>query len=132
MGDQLPVVADQQAADDVPDRAQLRVGELDQWRHVRSNTLLIEQKLVRGQIIAGQKTARSIRTIKLLGPLAQDLAEYRAQTGATGLLFPKPDGGPWLDHDFRNWRSATSAPRLRRSVSSLPGHMTCAIALPRC
>jgi len=81
-----------------------------EWRHVRSNTLLIEQKLVRGQIIAGQKTARSIRTIKLLGPLAQDLAEYRAQTGATGLLFPKPDGGPWLDHDFRNWRKRNFRP----------------------
>jgi integrase len=81
-----------------------------EWRHVQSNTLLIEPKLVRGQIVAGQKTARSIRAIKLLGPFAQDLAEYRAQTGATGLLFPKPDDAPWLDHDFRNWRQRNFRP----------------------
>ena len=103
-----------------------------EWRHVRSNTLLIEQKLVRGQIIAGQKTARSIRTIKLLGPLAQDLAEYRAHNGATGLLFPKPDGGPWLDHDFRNWRSALCPATEAIGLGPPPGHMTCAIALLRC
>jgi integrase len=81
-----------------------------EWRHVRTNTLLIEQKLVRGQIVAGQKTQRTIRTIKLLGPLAHDLAEYRAQSHATGVLFPKPDGGPWLDHDFRNWRKRNFRP----------------------
>ncbi len=103
-----------------------------EWRYVRSNTLLIEQKLVRGQIIAGQKTARSIRTIKLLGPLAQDLAEYeliparpaccsRSRTAGRGSITSSAIGA-----------SATSAPRLRRSASSLPGHMTCAIALPRC
>jgi integrase len=72
--------------------------------------LLIEQKLVRGQIVAGQKTNRSIRTIKLLAPLAHDLAEYRGQTRGTGLLFPKPYGGAWLDHDFRNWRKRSFRP----------------------
>jgi integrase len=81
-----------------------------EWRHVRANTLLIEQKLVRGQIVAGQKTNRSIRTIKVLAPLAHDLAEYRAQTRGTGLLFPKPDGGAWLDPDFRNWRKRSFRP----------------------
>jgi integrase len=81
-----------------------------EWRHVRTNTLLIEQKLVRGQIVAGQKTQRTIRTIKLLGPLAHDLAAYRAQDHTAGLLFPRPDGGPWLDHDFRNWRKRNFRP----------------------
>jgi integrase len=81
-----------------------------EWRHIRANTLLVEQKLVRGQIVAGQKTQRTIRTIKLLGPLAQDLTEYRARTHTTGLLFPKADGGPWLDHDFRNWRKRNFRP----------------------
>jgi integrase len=74
------------------------------------NGEVIEQKLVRGHIVAGQKTNRSIRTIKLLSPLAHDLAEYRAQTRGTGLLFPKADGGAWLDHDFRNWRKRSFRP----------------------
>jgi hypothetical protein len=32
------------------------------WTHVRANTLLIERKLVRGELVQGQKTRRTLRT----------------------------------------------------------------------
>jgi integrase len=77
---------------------------------VRANTLLIEQKLVRGQIVTGQKNQRTIRTIRLLEPLGQDLAAYASQTRRVGLLFPRADGEPWRDHDSRNWRKRVFRP----------------------
>lgn len=80
------------------------------WSHVRSNTILIERKLVRGELVAGQKNKRTIRTVNLLKPLAGDLVTYAEPTGAEGLLFPKSDGEPWLDHDFRNWRKRVFRP----------------------
>jgi integrase len=80
------------------------------WSHVRFNTLLIERKLVRGQLVAGQKNKRTIRTVNLLRPLADDLRAYARHAGRDGLVFPKPDGGPWLDHDFRNWRKRVFRP----------------------
>ena len=80
------------------------------WSHVRLNTLLIERKLVRGELIAGQKNKRTIRTVNLLRPLADDFRAYAEQPGRDGLGFPKPDGEPWLDHDFRNWRKRVFRP----------------------
>ncbi|MGZ4288677.1 MAG: tyrosine-type recombinase/integrase [Solirubrobacteraceae bacterium] len=80
------------------------------WSNVRLNTLLIERKLVRGELVPGQKNKRTIRTVNLLKPLADDLAAYAQQTGSEGLVFPKPNGEPWLDHDFRNWRKRVFRP----------------------
>ncbi len=48
-------------------------------------------------------------------------AEYRAQTGATGRLFPKPDDGPWLDHDFRNWRKRNFRPATEVETTACTG-----------
>ena len=81
-----------------------------EWPHVRANTLLIEQKLVRGQIITGQKNQRTIRTVKLLEPLGRDLATYASHTRRAGMLFPRADGEPWRDYDFRNWRKRVLRP----------------------
>jgi integrase len=80
------------------------------WSHVRSNTLLIERKLVRGELVAGQKNRRTIRTINLLRPLAADLSAYARQSGRDGLVFGRKDGEPWRDHDFRNWRKRVFRP----------------------
>ena len=76
-------------------------------RHVRRSTLLIEQKLVHGEILAGQKTGRPPRTVALLGPLGTDLREYMlAHAIRDGLLFARrTDGRPWQDVDWRNWRA---------------------------
>ena len=39
------------------------------------------------------------RTVRLLAPLADSLAEIQ-----DGLVVPREDDGIWRDHDFRNWR----------------------------
>lgn len=80
-----------------------------QWRHVRRDTILYEQKVVDGQVVAGQKThGKAPRTVRLLPPLRADLAAYRlAQpTGVldSAYIFARPDGQPWTEHDYRNWR----------------------------
>jgi len=71
--------------------AGLRPGEVLAltWEHVRERTLLVEGAMSLGAI-EGTKTGRR-RTVPLLGPLGQDLAEWRLQTGrpdATALVFP--------------------------------------------
>ncbi len=47
------------------------------------------------------------RTVRLLAPLSEDLAgwrKYTDQSTPAELVFPRPDGQPWKDTDFRNWR----------------------------
>jgi integrase len=79
--------------------AGLRPGEAlgMRWGDVRERTLLIN----------ATKT-NSTRTVRLLGPLAQDLAEWRMRSGRPGdktLVFPRRDGDLWTDSDWRNWRN---------------------------
>ena len=76
-----------------------------EWRHVGRSTILVEQKLVDGEIVVGQKTQRPPRTIDLLGPLREDLREHQLARGVRdGLIFQREDARPWTDHDYRNWR----------------------------
>jgi integrase len=76
-----------------------------EWRHIGKTTILVEQKLVGGDIVVGQKTRRPPRSIDLLGPLREDLRRYQLATGAReGLIFKREEGRPWTDHDYRNWR----------------------------
>jgi integrase len=56
--------------------------------------------------VYASKTERA-RTIKLLAPLAQDLAEWRLASGRPpddALVFPTTDGNAWQLHDRQNWR----------------------------
>src|SRR3954447_5869567 len=108
-----------------------------QWGHVRGRTLLVEQALVDGEL-KGQKTNRPPRTVDLLPSLATDLAEWRLASGrphGDAYVFPAASGGPWQDHDWRNWRkrvyvpaaiaAGVDAPRpydLRHSFASLLIH----------
>ncbi|HEX8745194.1 MAG TPA: site-specific integrase [Thermoleophilaceae bacterium] len=77
-----------------------------EWSHVRERTLLVDQRNIDGQITPGQKVRHfRARAVDLVGPLRQDLAEYRLRMGRpSGLLFPRRDGAPWRRHDFSNWR----------------------------
>ena len=62
--------------------------------------------------VHASKTERS-RTIKLLAPLAQDLAEWRLASGrppASALIFPTHDGDDWKLHDWQNWRRRVYQP----------------------
>jgi hypothetical protein len=54
------------------------------------------------------------QTVRLLSPLAQDLAELRMVRGhpdGDELLFQRADGKPWTRDDWRNWRNLASSPR---------------------
>jgi integrase len=47
------------------------------------------------------------RIVTLLGPLVQDLAEFRMTRGRPDpqeLVFPRSGGRPWLGYLWRNWR----------------------------
>jgi integrase len=84
--------------------AGLRPGEALalKWSGVRDRTLLVH----------ATKT-HTTRTVRLLAPLASDLAEWRLACGRpaeTALICPRPEGGPWRDHDFRNWRKRAFRP----------------------
>jgi integrase len=93
-----------------------------QWRHVRRRTVLVEQALVDGQL-KGQKTGRPPRTVDLLGELARDLAEWSLAAGRPGpdaYVFPAAGGGPWRDHDWRNWRKRVYVPAAQAAGIELP------------
>jgi integrase len=85
-------------------------------RHAGRTTLLIEQKNIDGEIIAGQKTAQPPRSPELWAPVRKDLAAYQLGTrrargrDGTQLLIPRPDGEPWREHDYRNWRRRVFKP----------------------
>ncbi len=93
-----------------------------QWRHVRQNTLLVEQALADGTF-KGQKTGKPPRTVKLLGPLREDLAAWRAEqqpASDTDLLFPGSDGTAWREYDWRNWRRRVFMPAARAAGVANP------------
>lgn len=72
--------------------------------------VFVHRKVVDGELLDYTKTRRN-RWVRLLGPLAQDLAEYRLALGPRdGLLFPRPDGQPWRAHDWRNWHRRVYRP----------------------
>ena len=81
---------------------------------MRERTLLIEQAASRGEI-KSTKTSQT-RTVRLLAPLAADLAEWRLACGrpdAESLVFPAHDGGPWSHDDWGNWRNRVFGPAAR-------------------
>lgn len=80
------------------------------WGDLRERVMLVERAVSLGEV-KGTKTGRG-RSVRLLGPLAADLAAWRMRSGrpADGaLVFPRPDGRPWFDSDWRNWRQRTFA-----------------------
>lgn len=82
------------------------------WSHVRERTLLVERAVSFGAI-EGTKTGRR-RTVPLVGPLAQDLSEWRLHAGRPHadavLVFPGHAGGPWTLTAYQNWRRRTYTP----------------------
>ena len=77
------------------------------WRDLSDRTLHVH----------ASKTERP-RTIRLLPPLAQDLAEWRLASGrpnATELIFPTHDGDEWKLHDWQNWRRRIYQPSAKKA-----------------
>ena len=63
------------------------------------------------------KTERP-RIVKLLAPLAQDLAEWRLASGRpepAALIFPTHDGDGWKLCDWQNWRRRVYQPAAKKA-----------------
>ena len=92
-------------------------------RHVGRNTVLVEQRLIKGAIVGGQKVRGfHPRPVKLEDPVRRDVAEYLVATGLrSGLLFPRTDNAPWKVHDYKNWtRRVWHAAREAAGVDPMP------------
>ncbi len=76
------------------------------WEHVRERTLLVEASRDATGGATTTKT-KTIRTVRLLEPLADDLREWRARSDEradSALVIGRADGSPWTTSDYRNWR----------------------------
>jgi integrase len=85
----------------------LRPGEalaLD-WDHVGQHRILVEQAVSQDGPRSATKT-KSMRSVRLIAPLAEDLEAWRAVCGggADDTIFARRDGGPLTPVDYRNWR----------------------------
>jgi len=92
--------------------AGLRPGEALglRWHDIRDRTILVERSVAFGKLKT-TKTGKT-RTVRLLKPLADTLAAWRAvadRTQPTDLVFPSPDGSPWNLDRVNNWRGRTFA-----------------------
>jgi len=75
------------------------------WGDVGERSIRVE-RAVSGSTVKPTKTG-TVRTVTLLGPLAADLAEWRAASGnppGGAFVFARSDGAPWNEDDWRNWR----------------------------
>jgi integrase len=80
---------------------------------IRDRTCWVESNISLGEE-QDTKTHR-IRTVNFLRPVPQNLAAYRLgsrrdRVAGCLLLFPRPDGNPWRDTDYRNWRRRVFRP----------------------
>ena len=75
------------------------------WSDIRKQTLRIDKALSLGEEQATK--TRQNRTVRLLAPLAADLAEWRLASGrpdSSARVFPTRDGGDWRQTHYQNWR----------------------------
>jgi len=97
--------------------AGLRPGEALalRWNRVGERSISVESSIALGKETR-TKTGRA-RTVRLLGPLAQDLSEWReagSRSGSCELVFPRADGSPWVPDDWKRWRRRIFQPASRR------------------
>lgn len=69
--------------------------------HIRQRTLLIEQAVAFGEVKSTKTEA--VRSVAIAPGLAQLLREWIMRTGVRGFLWPRFDGGPVTESDYRNW-----------------------------
>jgi integrase len=93
--------------------AGLRPGEALalRWSDVGERSILVERAVSVGGV--KETKTRKRRSVRLLAPLAADLAEWRLacrRPGPDVLVFPRRDGRVWTEEDWRNWRQRVFAP----------------------
>jgi integrase len=103
--------------------AGLRPGEALalRWGDIRERTILVARAVSMGEV-KDTKTGQA-RTVQMLGPLAQDLAEFEMARGRPAdheLVFPRPDGNPWTEGDWRNWRRRVFRPAASKAALGDP------------
>lgn len=84
------------------------------WGDVRERTLLIEKAADGQGGVKPTKTGQA-RTVRLLVPLASDLAEWRRSLDQpdAALLFPNGSGGIWNDPAWQTWHRDAWVPACR-------------------
>ena len=87
--------------------AGLRPGEALalRWGDIRDRTIVIDKAISLGE--EKPTKTRRIRSVRLLKPLASDLAAWRLAAGRpddSALVFPNRAGQPWTELQWRNWR----------------------------
>jgi integrase len=85
------------------------------WGDIRDRTLLIDKASDGQGGIKSTKTQHS-RTVRLLGALSDDLAEWRLWSGRPeedALLFPNAQGGVWNDRAWQTWHRDAWHPACR-------------------
>jgi len=87
--------------------AGLRPGEALglQWADVRERTIVVERAVSLGEVKTTK--TRCNRTVEMVSPLVADLARWRIASGrpdGARLVFPRDDGSPWTEQDWKNWR----------------------------
>ena len=81
-----------------------------EWRHVRERTLLVERALSDGELKV-LKNRRQPRTVKLLAPLREDLADWRSgRRRAVDRCSRARRAAFWRASDWRNWRKRIYKP----------------------
>ena len=93
--------------------AGLRPGEALglQWQNVRDRTLLVDRSVSLGREKSTKTNAT--RTVRLIPALIEDLGVWlrAARPGEDAeLVFPRPDGKPWTEDDYNNWRRRNYKP----------------------
>ena len=81
------------------------------WGDIRERTILVERAVALGTLKSTKTGQR--RTVRLLGPLAADLSEWRLAQGRPdegALVFPGREGGVWSDDAWRYWRRRVFTP----------------------
>lgn len=85
------------------------------WGDVRERTLLVEKAADGQGGVKSTKTGQS-RTVRLLAPLADDLAEWRRSldhANDDALLFSNGSGGIWNDPAWQTWHGDAWVPACR-------------------
>jgi integrase len=101
--------------------AGLRPGEALalKWSDIRERTILVERAASLGEV-KSTKTG-SVRAVKLVSPLAADLAKWKLASGRPDpdcLVFPDKAGDVWDAEAYKNWRKRKFKPAV--TAAGLP------------